>query len=58
MNIIAQAIERFDRAVRSHAWRGGGHPADAPYINEEYRRAKRFLVESIEKALAKKGSDE
>ena len=36
---IYQAVDRFDRAVRAHAWRGSGHPADIPNIEREYDAA-------------------
>ena len=43
----SKALERFEEAVRQHAFKGAGHPEDIPDIQREYKQAKAQLVAVI-----------
>lgn len=36
-------VDRFEQAVRAHAFKGAQHPADREDIEREYHRSKREL---------------
>lgn len=38
------ALNRFEKAVRSHEFKGANHPDDWEAIDKEYERAKHALV--------------
>lgn len=42
-----QALERFEAAVRDHAFRGAQHPEDHAAIDDEYALAKAELREHL-----------
>ena len=45
----AKLVEEFEAAVRNHAWRGGGDPADLPEIDRSYKAAKQRLLAHLAK---------
>lgn len=48
MKKIQTVVNRFERAVVSNSWKGGGNPNIIPAIEEEYKEAKRELFKMIE----------
>jgi len=56
-NMKHNLIENFEAAVRKHEFRGGGRPAEKPYIEHEYAVAKarlEALVEAREEEYTKR----
>lgn len=47
-NGYKQALQRFEDAVREHAFIGAAHPEDRPAIEREYEEAKRALVTKLQ----------
>lgn len=40
-------VRRFERAFEGYSWRGGGHPDDAPYWEEQYKKERERLVKLL-----------
>lgn len=46
-NGYKQALDRFEAAVRAHAFRGASHPGERPGIDAEYENSKRALISKL-----------
>lgn len=44
-----RALNRFEKAVRDHAFIGAAHPNDQRYIEREYENAKKALEKQLTK---------
>ena len=42
------ALERFEEAVREHAFIGAKHPAEHALVEREYEEAKRALISKLQ----------
>lgn len=52
-----KALERFEAAVREHAFIGAQHPDDHLHIQTEYEEAKAALVTKLSYRQLKKETD-
>lgn len=46
-SVVARVVNRFEKAVRSYTLKGSRHPEDQIYIENEYKLAKRNLMEKL-----------
>jgi len=46
-NEYKKSLQRFEEAVRAHAFIGASHPADHLAIEREYEEAKRTLISKL-----------
>ena len=47
--LTKRLIERFEEAVREHAFKGAQHPEDAIQIEKDYELAKALILAAIPK---------
>lgn len=40
-------LKRFEEAFEGYSWRGGGNPADVPYWEERYAKARERMIKAL-----------